>query len=55
MNCGPTPSVPPPGVRQALPISAMRIRTLPPRSREELDRLRALLRRRPLPRRRAAG
>jgi hypothetical protein len=49
MNVSPTPSAPPPGTRQAMPISAMRLRGLPPRSREELDRLRALLRRRKLP------
>jgi len=45
----------PRGVREMAPIAALRLRPLPAPNRDELDRLRALLRRRPLPRRRAAG
>jgi len=46
-----SPSVPPKGVRIAMPIMAMRSKPLPPRSAEERDRWTAYIRRRPLPRR----
>jgi hypothetical protein len=45
VNCGPTPSAPPRGVREAMPISAMRARPLPVRSKDEIERLRRLFRR----------
>jgi len=53
VNASP-PSVPPRGVRVSMNISRMRVKGLPAPNRDELDRLRALLRRRPLPRRRVA-
>jgi len=45
----PSPSREPRGVRVTMPIMAMRIKSLHTPSRNEVDRLRALLRRRPLP------
>ena len=42
------------GVRAAMSITSMRGKGLPSQSRDELYRLRALLRRRPLPKRCAA-
>ena len=50
----PSPSTPPRGVRELASIAALRLRPLPAPSRDELDRLRALVRRRPLPKRWAA-
>jgi hypothetical protein len=44
----------PRGVRATMPITAMRLRPLPAPSPDEVRRIEALLRRRPLPRR-AAG
>lgn len=44
VNCGPTPSAPPRGVREAMPISAIRARPLPVRSKDEIERLRRLFR-----------
>lgn len=42
VNCGSTPNAPPCGVREA-----MRARLLPVRSKNEIERLRRLIRRRP--------
>lgn len=52
MNTTVNPSRPPFGTRPTMAIQAMRVKSLPPQSQHELDRLRALLRRRPVPGRR---
>jgi len=45
----PSPSREPRGVCVTMPIMAIRVKPLPAPSSDEVDRLRALLRRRPLP------
>lgn len=42
MNAIPSPSSPPPLVRQGMPISAMKLRPLPRHSREEIEVVRRL-------------
>jgi len=50
----PTPSSPPPLVRQSMPIISMRLKPMPARDLWTEARLKAILRKRPLPKRRAA-
>lgn len=49
-----TPSIPPRGTRVTMAIERMRLKPLPARDPWEVSRVRQLLRRRPVPRRRAA-
>jgi len=53
MNTSPSPSTPPRGTRVTMVIERMHLKPLPVPSADELDRLRRLLRKRPLPRRAA--
>jgi hypothetical protein len=49
MNSSPSPSMPPRGTRQELPIQVLRDRPLPRFERDEVRRLAALFRKHPLP------